>query len=382
MNVAQPALIDRSAAFEALLEAARTRRDEFAERQQISPDVVELMKDAGIFRALVAKRFGGDEMSPAAFMKMVEEISTADGSTGWVASFGFAACYLSALPLTTLETMYSNGPDVIFAGGLYPPQEAVPVAGGLEVSGKWGWGSGSTAADLIGVGISVAGEFSQGLPLTAVIPAERVRIVRNWEVIGLKGTGSHDMIVEKVVVPNEWTFVRGAASSLDTPLFRYPSIALAAQVLAVVGLGVARAALDELIGLAGGRASITGAPRLAERPYVQTEIAKAEAELRSARAFFYDTTEEVYATLLAGDDVTTEAKMLLRLGATHAARVGADVAQMVFRIAGTTGVFSSHPIANQLQDAIIVPQHAFLSDGTWQSAGKVLLGLENPPGFP
>ena len=385
MNAALPLRVApaRDDALERLLDAARTRHAEFADRQQISADVIDLMKRAGVYRAMVAKRFGGDELPPSDFLRLIETISRADGSTGWVASFGFSAVYLSALPLATLEAMYADGPDVVFAGGIFPPQRAVPVDGGLEVSGRWGWGSGSTGADLIGVGIKVDGGGSTGgLPRIAVMPADRVSIVPNWNVTGLKGTGSHDMTVDRVVVPEEWTFVRGGPSSLDTPLYRYPTLALSAQVLAVVGLGVARAALDCLIDLAGGRTSITGAPTLADRAYVQTDIARAEAALRSARAFFYEATDEAYAALVAGDAVTVQQSTLLRLASSNAARVGADVTQAVFRLSGTTGIAADHPIARHLHDAAVVPQHAFLSDGTWQNAGKVLLGLDSPPGFP
>ena len=385
MNAALPLRVAPAPddALERLLDAAHTRHAEFADRQQISADVIDLMKRAGVYRAMVAKRFGGDELPPSDFLRLIETISRADGSTGWVASFGFSAVYLSALPLATLEAMYADGPDVVFAGGIFPPQRAVPVDGGLEVSGRWGWGSGSTGADLIGVGIKVDGGGSTGgLPRIAVMPADRVSIVPNWNVTGLKGTGSHDMTVDRVVVPEEWTFVRGGPSSLDTPLYRYPTLALSAQVLAVVGLGVARAALDCLIDLASGRTSITGAPTLADRAYVQTDIARAEAALRSARAFFYEATDEAYAALVAGDAVTVQQSMLLRLASSNAARVGADVTQAVFRLSGTTGIAADHPIARHLHDAAVVPQHAFLSDGTWQNAGKVLLGLDSPPGFP
>lgn len=385
MNVALDVRKDVNA-LDRLLLAVREQRETFSENQQVSADVIRLMREAGLYRAMVAKRFGGDEMSPANFLRLIETISKVDGSSGWVASFGFSAVYLSALPLPTLEKMYANGPDVIFAGGIYPPQRAVPVEGGLEVSGRWSWGSGSTGADLIGVGIKVenganSGPYA-GLPLIAVMPADKVTIERNWDVNGLKGTGSHDMVVDKVVVPEEWTFVRGGASSLDTPLYRYPSMPLAAQVLSVVALGTARGALDCLLEMAGGRTSITGAPTLADRPYLQTDVAKAEAALRSARAFFYEITEEAYDTLVAGDDLSVETRALLRLASTQAARVGADVAQTVYRLSGTTGIATGHPIARHLQDAMVVPQHAFLSDGTWQNAGRVLLGLDAPAGFP
>lgn len=372
---------DRADAMTRLLAAARERHAEFSAQTHISPDVVDLMKRAGVFRAMVAKRFGGDEMHPSDFLRLIERISEADGSTGWVASFGFSAVYLSALPIDTLEAMYAGGPDVVFAGGIYPPQTAVPVDGGIEVSGRWSWGSGCCGAELIGVGVKVAGDGATALPLIAVLPADKVDIVQNWDVTGLKGTGSHDMVVDKVIVPQQWTFIRGGTSSLDTPLYRYPSMPLAAQVLAVVGLGIARAALDTFTELAGGRESITGAPALANRAYVQTDIAKAEAALRSARAFFYEATDQAFAVLERGDELDIASKNLLRLASSHAARVGSDVTETAYRLSGTTGIFAAHPLARYLHDAMIVPQHAFLSEGTWQSAGQILLGLQSAPGF-
>jgi alkylation response protein AidB-like acyl-CoA dehydrogenase len=366
-----------------LLSTIRERRAEFAARQRISDDVVTMMKAAGVFRGCVARRFGGEELSPCEFLRIIETISVADGSAGWVASFGSAAVYLAALPIATLETIYANGPDVVVAGGIFPPQSATPVDGGLEVSGRWSFGSGCTGAAYVIVGIKVdGGGPTGGLPRAAVLPREKVSIVQNWDVNGLKGTGSHDMVVDKVIVPENWTFIRGGTASLDTPLNRYPALAFATQVLAVVGLGVARAALDDFMMIADGRQSITGAPKLADRPHVQIEIAKAEAALRSARAFFYEATEQAYAVILAGDPLDIQQRNLLRLSSSHAARVGADVAQTVFRVAGTTGIFAAHPIAQRLQDALVVPQHAFLSEGTWQSAGRILLGLDPAPGFP
>ena len=366
-----------------LLAACRARRNEFGEKQQISEDVVELMKQAGVYRACVAKALGGDEVSPATFLSMIERIAQADGSAGWVASFGVSATYLGSLPMASLQEMYANGPDVVFSGMIFPPQPARPVGNALEVSGRWSWGSGSTGADYIGVGIKVEGDSSTGgLPLVAVMPAHKAQIVRNWNVIGLKGTGSHDVMVEKVMVPREWTFVRGSKSNLEGALFRYPAMALAAQVLAVVALGVGRAAIEELMDYALGRTSITGAPTLANRPNVQMDLARAEATLRSARAFFYETTEEAFDASQRGEDLSPKQIALLRLGASHAARAGSDVASAVYRMSGTTGIFEGHPVAHYMHDAMIVPQHAFLADGTFESAGKVFFGLTPPPGFP
>ncbi|SER29756.1 acyl-CoA dehydrogenase family protein [Sphingobium sp. YR768] len=370
-------------ALDRLLAAARARHEEFSAQTHISADVVQLMKQAGVYRAMVAKRFGGDELHPSDFLRLIETISEADGATGWVASFGFSAVYLSSLPLATLEAMYADGPDVVFAGGIFPPQPARRVDGGLEVSGRWSWGSGCRGAEVIGVGVKAEGAGAAvGLPLIAVMPASRVQIVDNWDVIGMRGTGSHDMVVDRVVVPDEWTFIRGGPSILETPLYRYPSMPLAAQVLAVVGLGVARASLDYFTGFAGGRSSITGAPVLGTRSYVQTDLAKAEAKLRSARAFLYEITDQAFDLLRADEALDVATCSLLRLAATNAAHVSTEVTQTVYRLSGTAGITTGSPVARHMQDAMIVPQHAFLADSIWQNAGKILLGMETTPGFP
>ena len=378
----QTPTLTQAEALATLLREVRARHGEFSARQCVSDDVVALMKAAGVYRAMVARRFGGEERTPSEFLRLIEQISIADGSSGWVASFGFSAVYLSALPVATLETIYARTPDVVFAGGIYPPQNAPAVDGGLRVSGRWSWGSGCTGAELFGVGVKSDDGRGGALPRIAVMYRDQVRIEPNWDVNGLKGTGSHDIVVDDALVPLAWTFVRGGGSTLDTPLYRYPTIALAAQVLAVVGLGVARAALDEITRIASDRISITGAPALADRAYVQTDIAKNEAALRSARAFFYEVTDEAFAQLVAGNALEKKHMNALRLASSHAARVGADVAFAAYTLSGTTGIFTDNAIGRFMQDAIVVPQHAFLSEGTWQNAGRVFLGLDTPPGFP
>jgi alkylation response protein AidB-like acyl-CoA dehydrogenase len=366
----------------ALLVEIRARRAEFEQQTFLSQDIVEQLRKVGVYRALVPRSLGGDEVAPADFLRLVERIAQADGSAGWVASFGVSVMYLASLPLHTLKRIYADGPDLVFAGALFPPQHAQRREDGIHVSGQWKFGSGCTGASLIGVGIKLDTDPAPGLPRMAVLPRAQARIVHDWDVIGMQGTGSHDVAVDAAIVPEDWTFIRGGAPSLESPLYRYPAIALAAQVLAVVGLGVARAALEEITAAADGRASITGAPNLAERAYVQIELAKAEASLRSARAFFYETTEQVWQAVLAGEDITLKQCNLLRLASTNAARVGADVARTAFTLAGTHGIFRAQPMQRYLHDALVVVQHAFLAEGHWQSAGRVLLGQATSPGYP
>jgi alkylation response protein AidB-like acyl-CoA dehydrogenase len=364
-----------------LLQDLRARRAEFAAQRFISPDVIQRFREIGVYRALVPRRFGGDERGPREFCELIETLSAADGSSGWVASFGMSPVYLAALPVATLAQVYADGPDVVFAGGIFPPQPAHYVEGGIEVSGRWSFASGCMGASLIGVGISPRQGETTGLPRMAVMPRSQVRIERAWEVSGLAGTGSHDIVVDKVVVPEDWTFVRGGGSNLDEPMFRYPTLSFAAQVLAVVGLGVARGALDEVRGMASGRISVTGGPRLSDRPYAQVEVARAEAELRAARAWFYEAIDQAWASLLAGDAVSPEQTSMLRLSAAHAARVSARVARQAQMLSGMSGIYEASPLSACVRDAEVVTQHAFLGDIAYQNAGAMFFGGAPSPGY-
>lgn len=357
------------------------RRHEFHELRHIPNDIIRQFQKIGLYRAFVPERLGGAGLSPVAFLTAIEAIARADGSAGWVASFGFAAKYLSSLPSETLEEIYRDGPDVVFAGAVFPPQPAVKVEGGYRISGRWPFGSGCTGASLIGVGVSVPEGASAGLPLMAVIPAEHVRIDPTWRTIGMAATGSHDLVVEDVFVPDAWVLVRGAPPSIDTPAFRYPTLAMAAQVLAVCGLGSAQAAIDHMMEIATGSQSITGAPRLADRETVQITLAKGKAALMAARSWFYQTTEDMWADCLADRPIERVKNLHLRMASSHLAQTGAEVARMCFEMAGTRGIFSESRLARCLTDAMVTAQHAFLADGTFMSAGRVLFGAPHLPGF-
>jgi alkylation response protein AidB-like acyl-CoA dehydrogenase len=362
------------------------RRDEFDRLSHVPRDVIAKLKRAGIYRAATPRRFGGDALAPAAFLDMIERIAAADGSAAWVASFGSANVYLAALPLQTQAEIYADGPDQVFAGGLFPVQPAQPEDGGWRVSGTWKFASGCKGADWLGVGIGTGGAggangAAPGKPRTAVFRPHQVEIVDNWDVVGMQGTGSHDLRMHDQFVADAWTFVRGGEPCVDEPLYRYPTIAYAAQVLAVVNLGLARAALDVANQMAGGRKTTTGAPQLAERAYYRIELAKAEAQLRSARAFFYDSTDEVWQSILAGNPVTADQVSLLRLAATQIAREGAQVVQRAYRLGGTMAIYRSHPLQRLLRDSMVVTQHAFLGEGNYDGAGAVFVGVPPIPGY-
>ena len=369
---------------DALIDEVERRRDEFDALSHVPRDMVAKMKRAGIFRASTPKRFGGDALPPPRFLEMLERIAIADGSTAWVAAFGSANTYLASLPVETQAEIYASGPDQVFAGGLYPLQKAERLEGGYRVSGQWRFASGCKGADWIGVGIggapAGADDKNAGKPFTAVFPASEVEIVENWNVVGMQGTGSHDLRLKDKYVDERWTFVRGGVALIDEPLYRYPAVSYQAQVHAAVNVGLARAALDLLAGMSGVTKTTTGAPRLADRAYYRSGLAQAEAQWRSARAFFFDAAEASWRTVLAGDPVLPAEANLLRLSATHAAHTCAHIVMQAYKMAGVGAIYRESRMQRLVRDSIVVTQHAFLGEGTYDASGAVFVGI--PPVTP
>lgn len=370
-------------AFDELIEKIKARRADFQRLCHVPRDVIEAMKRARVFRASTPKRFGGDALPAATFLKMVERIAEADGSAGWVAAFGSANTYLAGLPLETQAIIYASGPDQVYGGGLYPIQPAHRVDGGWKVSGRWRFASGCKGADWLSVGIGAAGPNGiAGKPLAAVLPASRVEIIDNWDVVGMKGTGSHDLQLHNEFVADEWTFVRGGAVTVDEPLFRYPAVALQAQVHAAVNLGIAKAALDILIEMGGVGNATQGTNKLADRSYYRIDLAKAQAKFLSARSFYYETTEAAWEILARGDDLDVKQTNLVRLGATNAAHACAEVVNTAYKLAGMSAIFSENRLQLLVRDAMVVTQHATLSEATYDSAGAVFAGVTPSVPYP
>src|SRR5699024_943652 len=261
---------ERETAFQHALDVLRERRDEFSEQSYVPKDYVTLLKKAGLFGVAIPKQFGGEPQPPAKFMRQVEAVSTIDPATGWVASFGSAPVYFASLPVETQRKIYAQSTDTVFAAGMFPMFEAEKVDGGFLCSGEWQFASGCKGADLLGMGLR-GDESTDGKPVTALIDPAEVTIVENWDVAGMKATGSHNVVADKVFVPEEMTFVRGGEPSIDEPITRYPALAYAAQVLAVVTLGAARGALDHVNHVGSAKSSIAGGNAKGNRPSFKSE---------------------------------------------------------------------------------------------------------------
>lgn len=365
--------------WDAVLAELAERRPEFHAQGYIPRDFIEKFIPLGIYRHATPLKFGGEAIPPHEFLRMIERIGRVDGSTAWVVGFASANTYLGALPLETQAEIYRKGPDVVTAGGLYPMQRAERTKTGFRVSGRWKFASGCMAADYISVGL--LDESAGGKPRAALLPADKVTIIQDWDVSGMRASGSFDTVVEDVEIPLEWTFVRGGAPLIDEPLFRYPLIGYQAQCHAAIGLGVAQGALDHAQH-AGSYRGITGAPPVGERAYYRMEFAKAYVALQAARSYFLDVAEEVWETVGAGVEVTPGQKARIRLSAVNISDTSSRIVHDLSKVSGAAIINSSHPLDLIRMDAQVPQLHASLSQHMYDDAGAVLLGLQpTTPGF-
>jgi alkylation response protein AidB-like acyl-CoA dehydrogenase len=374
----------------AQVEAARTLAAALAagtaeaERERHLPDaVVRALVAQGMFRMLVPRSIGGGEAEPATFVATVEELARADASAAWcIAACGTAGMVAAYLPEDAAGELF--GPADSIAGGAFAPKgRAVPVDGGYRVTGRWPFASGVDHCHTLMGGCFVLEDgvprmVAEGRPdiRLALVPASEVEVIDTWHVSGLRGTGSKDMVIDDVPVPDAYT-----ASLLTQrprepgPLYTFPIFGLLALSIAGVALGIARAALDTLVELSGAKTPTMSGRKLAERPGTQAQVARAEATLRAARALLYDEIARAWDVAQGAGEVPVPGRSALRLAATHATAAAATTVDAAYDLGGGTSIYETSPLQRHFRDVHAATQHMLVGPATWELAGRVLLGL-------
>jgi alkylation response protein AidB-like acyl-CoA dehydrogenase len=358
-----------------------------AERNRCqSPEVVSGMARAGLFRLAAPAAYGGLEADPVTMIRAIEAISEADGATGWTLMIGIetVGIALAALPPSSAGTLLGERPDIVFAGALNPLGRAVEVEGGLLVSGRWPYASGCQTADffwggclLIEPGGAPRRLDGQRISRQIVAPRAAYEVVETWEASGLCGSGSHDVVIDDLFVPNDRvTDVDGTGMRVDTPLFRLPVRSRLAFNKVGVATGIARTALDAFERLASEKTPFREIELLRERPQAQLAMAEAEARLGAARAYVFETVGEMWDATCAGRPVTLRDQARVRLACSHCCAEAVRAVDLVAAQAGITVSFPSSPLERAVRDVRVVPQHVMVAPGAIVAAGRVLLGLD------
>jgi alkylation response protein AidB-like acyl-CoA dehydrogenase len=374
--------VDAVAAARALAADARACAPETERERRLPQPLVEAMADAGLFRLCVPESVGGLEAPPGDLVACCEEVARGDGAPAWlIATCGTTGLLAGFFPEEAAREVYAT-PRSIAGGVVAPRGRAVAVEGGYRVTGRWPFASGCRHCDWLlgGCVVEEGGELRMlpnGMPdgTLMMARASEIEILDTWHVSGLRGTGSHDIAMADVLVPDE----RAASLFTDAPvatgpLFAFPLFGLLALCIGGVALGLGRGALDDLAELAGAKKPLGSQRTLAERAVAQTEMAQAEAALRSARAFLYEAIGEAWESARASGEVSIAHRTSLRLAATHATATGASVTETAYRLGGGTAIYESSPLQRRFRDAHTATQHLLVAPATWELTGRLLLG--------
>ena len=359
------------------------RADEIEAARHLPADIAETLARVGAFKLCVPREIGGAEGTALELMTAIEEMSRADGATGWCLMIG-ATSGLTAAYLRPEVAREIHGDPMTITGGIFTPRgKAVRDGADYIVNGVWQWASGSSHCRWMKGGCIV---YENGKPRmirdgvpeirTMYFPRDAIRLHDNWYSSGLCGSGSCDMSVENLRVPDAHTLSMTADRPFsDGPLYRFPLFGLLAVGCAAVALGIGRGAIEDIRDLAGAKTPALSRRTLAERAQVQADIAKAEAQLASARAWLVEEIGRAWQAALRGDAIPLDRRSALRLASTHAVDASVRATDLCYTLGGGTSVYRASPLQRRFRDIHVITQHMMVAAPTYELAGRILLGL-------
>ena len=355
--------------------------------RELTPDALAAMHEARLFRLLLPRALGGEELDPVTLSEVTEIIAAADASAAWCLGQG-SGCAMAAAYLAPEVAARVFGPaDAVLAWGAGAQGRAVAEPGGYRVTGTWHFASGSRHATWLG-GHSKVFE-ADGRPRlradgrqvdrTALFRREQASIHDNWQVMGLRGTGSDGFSVKDFFAADELTIDRedDAERRQAATLYLFPATLVYAAAFGGVAIGIARATLEDLLALAKADKQPRGArTSLRESPVFQTLAAELEATVRSGRAYLSQSVGEIWRAVEMSRQLSLEQRLAIRLSATFVINQMTGVVQTAYRAAGATAIFDDNPFERRFRDAHAVSQQAQARTTHYETIGRHLVGLE------
>ena len=367
-----------------LVPMIRSCADQIEADRELPQPLFEALADASLFQLALPRALGGTEIDLPTYVQVLEEIGKADASTGWVVNqCAIFATYAARIPRDIARLIWIDTPRSIVANTPVPTARAVVVPGGYRVTGRQGFSSGCRHAAWLAARAHI---FENGQPRLnddepeeryLFVPAAETELLDTWHVRGMRGTGTHDFVVNNVFVPAERTVLQAGAPLLESgPFYQIPRSLLFAAGDAAVALGLARSCLVTFFELAGAKKPRAMRAMLRDQPLVQAAVGHAEAHLRSGRAFLTEVVRELWTEATLSGAVTLDQRAALRLATTHAIHLAVRVVDAVYQAAGVTAIYEGNPMQRYFQDIHVISQHLQGRLSHYELVGKHSLGLK------
>ena len=388
-NRSAPGIAELTSRAEALIPVLRERADRAEELRRLPDETIADLHKSGLFRVLQPKRVGGSELPFRSLVELVAIIARGDGSTAWVLANLAAHHWLFGMwPKQAQDEVWGGSPDSLIGSALiFPRGRAQKVEGGYRLTGRWPFSSGVDPAawNLIG-GIAQEGDNGPAEPRIFLLPAKDYTVIDTWHVIGLGGTGSKDVAVENVFVPDYRTLAvhqivggRNPGSEVNPAvLYQLPAISLFAFCIAGVSLGIAQGAIEHFVQSTRTRLSSYSGRNVADFNTVQVHVAEAAALADAARAIMLGDCDEAAASVAAGKIPDLAARARYRRDGAFAASLCTKAVDTLFAATGGGAIYARNPLQRAFRDVHAANAHYVLNwDINGALYGRIALGL--PP---
>lgn len=356
-----------------------------ADRELPKP-LFHALADAGFYRMAVPRAIGGPEVDFPTYVQVLEELGKGDASTAWTVSQGANwATYSARMSPPAAREIWTDTPRSVVSNTPAPTAKAVVAPGGFRVTGRQPFSTGIKHASWVAAHAQVIenGVVRQrnGRPEVryCLIPKAQVELIDAWHTKGMRGTGTHSFDVKDVFVPEERTvFAQDAPLVNPGARYKIPITLGYAAGDGMVALGLARNCLEAFFEVAGSKAPRNMTGLLREQAITQFAVGQAEAALRSGRAYLLSAAHEIWQSALSTDAPTASlaSRINLRLAATHAIRLAAQVVDGLHPLCGATVVFDGHLIQRLFHDMHVITQHGQARFQNYEIVGKHCVGLE------
>jgi alkylation response protein AidB-like acyl-CoA dehydrogenase len=383
MDFSPAACLARASGLIPLLQSAAGRIDA---KNELPPDVLDAMFDAGMFKLLLPRSCGGAELKPSDFIQCVEAIARGDASAAWCMNQGSGCSMAAAYVDAAIAHEVWGGKRDVLAWGQGPGAKAIRTNGGWRVTGTWSFASGSRHATWLG---AMCPSFeADGTPIlhtdgkpwerTLLFRREKARIDDVWDVLGLRGTGSDSYTIKDLFVDDAHTLTREFEPERQEhgSLYAFQAMQLYASGFASVALGVARAMLDAFIDLAKTKSQAWSPDSMRDNQAVQSIIGSTDAAWKAARAAVHSVLDAAWIDVSRTGVLTLDHRIQIRQATTYAIHVARDVCHQVFHEAGSTAIFDKYPFERRLRDVNSVSQQTQGRRTHFETIGLYLLGGE------
>ncbi len=376
----------------ALLPGLRGRAGETEKLRRLPDETIVELREAGLFHLFQPARYGGVEAPFRAFVTFGALLGQACGSTSWV--FNNLVVHnwmLGYWPEQAQDEVWKASPDALIGSSfVVPAGRAEKIAGGYRLSGRWPFSSGIDACQWVMLAANAAPEdAAQPEPRFFLVPRASCTEIDNWYVMGLAGTGSKDVAVDNLVVPEHRTLAAAQGRGAPHPgsdvnqgaLYNLAWYALFGFVNAATALGIAQGAIEEFTTATRARIATASGRHVADFATTQLRLAEAATLVDAAETLMLKDCDEAMAIAEAGRSAGVDDKTRWRRDSAFAARLAVRAIDILFTGAGGSAIIETHPLQRALRDAHAAQGHIGLNwDLNGTMYGRVALGLD--PEFP